>query len=66
MKGFENSNTKMQIKPAEHISVKKWIDYSSKYGIGYILSNNSYGVFFNDSTKILSEKEDEFYYIEKI
>ena len=40
----------------EYISVKKWIDYSSKYGIGYILSNNSYGVFFNDSTKILSLK----------
>jgi polo-like kinase 1 len=46
--------------------VKKWIDYSSKYGIGYILSNQSYGVFFNDSTKILSLKEEEFYYIEKM
>lgn len=46
--------------------MKKWIDYSSKYGIGYILSNNSYGVFFNDSTKILSLTEEEFYYIEKM
>jgi polo-like kinase 1 len=46
--------------------VKKWIDYSSKYGIGYILSNNSYGVFFNDSTKILATAEEEFYYIEKM
>jgi polo-like kinase 1 len=50
----------------EYTSVKKWIDYSSKYGIGYILSNNSYGVFFNDSTKILATTEEEFYYIEKM
>ena len=33
--------------------VKKWVDYSSKYGLGYLLSNSSTGVFFNDSTKIL-------------
>lgn len=33
--------------------VKRWVDYSSKYGLGYLLSNNSTGVFFNDSTKIL-------------
>lgn len=58
IKVFQNSNTKIQQKPTEYVSVKKWIDYSSKYGIGYILSNNSYGVFFNDSTKILSEKQD--------
>jgi polo-like kinase 1 len=33
--------------------VKKWVDYSTKYGMGYLLSNNTTGVFFNDSTKIL-------------
>jgi polo-like kinase 1 len=33
--------------------VKKWVDYSSKYGLGYLLSNKSTGVFFNDSTKIV-------------
>lgn len=32
--------------------VKKWVDYSSKYGLGYCLSNEATGVFFNDSTKI--------------
>ncbi len=46
--------------------VKKWIDYSSKYGIGYILSNNMIGVYFNDSTKILASSEDFFYYIERV
>jgi polo-like kinase 1 len=33
--------------------VKQWVDYSSKYGLGYLLSNGSSGVFFNDSTKIV-------------
>ncbi len=33
--------------------VKKWADYSSKYGLGYILSNGCPGIFFNDSTKIM-------------
>lgn len=35
------------------IYVKKWVDYSSKYGLGYLLSNGYTGVFFNDSTKII-------------
>lgn len=35
------------------IYVKKWVDYSSKYGLGYLLSNGGTGVFFNDSTKIV-------------
>lgn len=33
--------------------VKKWVDYSSKYGLGYLLSSKATGVFFNDSTKII-------------
>jgi polo-like kinase 1 len=48
------------------VSVKKWIDYSSKYGIGYLLSNDSSGVYFNDSSKMLAFNIDEFYYFEKI
>jgi hypothetical protein len=35
------------------IWVKKWVDYSQKYGLGYLLSNGAAGVFFNDSTKII-------------
>jgi len=35
------------------IWVTKWVDYSSKYGVGYILSDGSVGVYFNDSTKIV-------------
>jgi polo-like kinase 1 len=46
--------------------VKKWVDYSSKYGLGYLLSNGSTGVFFNDSSKIVLEpKGVNFNYIER-
>ena len=46
--------------------VKKWVDYSSKYGLGYLLSNGATGVFFNDSTKIiLSPAGHRFNYMER-
>ena len=48
------------------MSVKKWIDYSSKYGMGYSLTNGACGVYFNDSSKMLAYGEDYFYYVEKI
>ena len=46
--------------------MKKWVDYSTKYGLGYLLSDGSTGVYFNDSTKIIVDKNgDNFQYIEK-
>ena len=46
--------------------VKKWVDYSSKYGLGYLLSNGFSGVFFNDSSKIiLNPATNTFNYIER-
>ena len=46
--------------------VKKWVDYSSKYGLGYLLSNGFSGVFFNDSSKIiLNPTTNQFNYIER-
>ena len=48
------------------IYVIKFLDYSSKYGIGYLLSNGFCGVYFNDSTKIiLNPISNVFYYKEK-
>ena len=44
------------------IYVVNWFDYSSKFGIGYELNNGSYGVFFNDSTKIICQNGEEFCY----
>lgn len=46
--------------------VNKWVDYSSKYGLGYLLSNKSIGVFFNDASKIVLEPQSSnFNYIER-
>jgi len=46
--------------------VTKWVDYSSKYGLGYLLSDFSAGVFFNDSTKVVDEpKGMTFFYYER-
>lgn len=48
------------------IYVKKWVDYSSKYGLGYLLSNGNVGVFFNDCTKIIYDsRRDVFEYLER-
>jgi len=48
------------------IHAKKWIDYTSKYGLGYILSNGAVGVFFNDATKIIMDSEGKkFNYYER-
>ena len=41
------------------VHVKKWVDYSTKYGLGYLLSDGSTGVYFNDSTKIILDKNNE-------
>ncbi|XP_066144079.1 serine/threonine-protein kinase polo [Euwallacea fornicatus] len=35
------------------IWVSKWVDYSDKYGFGYELSDESVGVMFNDSTRLI-------------
>ena len=46
--------------------VKKWVDYSSKYGLGYLLSNGCTGVYFNDSSKILLGTNGHvFHYFER-
>ena len=34
------------------IFVRKWVE-SEKYGLGYILSNNNIGVYYNDNSKII-------------
>lgn len=35
------------------IWVSKWVDYSDKYGFGFQLIDGSWGVFFNDTTKVV-------------
>jgi polo-like kinase 1 len=38
------------------IYVKKWVDYSSKYGLGYLLSDGTTGIYFNDATKMVLDE----------
>lgn len=46
--------------------VSAWLDYSEKYGMAYLLSNGSVGVFFNDTTKIiLASNGENFEYVER-
>jgi polo-like kinase 1 len=46
-------------KSEEWVWVKKWVDYSSKYGIGYLLTTGATGVFYNDSTKVILSKDEK-------
>ena len=62
----EKGKTDFTEKSKDYIYVKKWVDYSAKYGIGYLLSNNCTGVYFNDSTKVLLNNDGhQFSYYEK-
>ena len=46
--------------------VERFVDFSSKYGLGYKLSNGSYGVHFNDSTKLITHPNlFHFDYVER-
>jgi polo-like kinase 1 len=40
--------------------ISKWVDYSNKYGLSYQLSDDSVGVIFNDSTKILVDPTGKY------
>ena len=52
-KTMSNNNIAISSSKPQEIWVKKWVDYSGKYGLGYLLSNGATGVYFNDSTKII-------------
>lgn len=47
--------------------ISKWVDFSDRYGLGFALCDNSYGVRFNDETTLLilaSENENQLQYID--
>ena len=46
------------------ICVKKWNDYP-KHGLGYLLTNGNYGVFFNDKSKIILNPQTKIFYFLK-
>ena len=47
--------------------VAKFVDFSTKYGLGYKLTSGAVGVLFNDSTKIVTSSNlFHFVYIDRI
>ena len=68
---FQQSSKKAKeaiIQIGDVVFVKKWVDYSSKYGLGYLLSNGTTGIYFNDSTKMILDESGQYflYDIEKL
>ena len=62
-KDIENNNN--NVNPSD-VYVIKWVDYSSKYGLGYLLSNHNVGIFFNDLSKIVyNPKGTNFLFVER-
>ena len=46
--------------------IVKWVDYSDKYGFGYQLSDDSFGVIFNDTSKmVLIPDSNQIQYIDQ-
>lgn len=45
---------------SNQVWVMKWIDYTQKFGLGYVLSNHITGVCFNDHSKILLEPKRQY------
>ena len=63
---IQTDNPALPGKLGPTVWVTKWIDYTSKYGLGYLLSNGCTGVFFNDSTKmVLDPLAGQFTYYER-
>lgn len=45
----------------EHkIHILAYVDYSKKYGLGYVINNKMYGVYFNDETLMSSDEKKEY------
>lgn len=47
--------------------ISKWVDFSDRYGLGFSLCDNSYGVRFNDVTTLMmlaTENQDQLQYID--
>ncbi|MCB0368663.1 MAG: hypothetical protein KDD45_04250 [Bdellovibrionales bacterium] len=47
------------------VYIKKWVDYSSKYGLGYLLSDGTTGIYFNDATKMVLDSTGRYFYIDQ-
>jgi hypothetical protein len=65
---LQQSSTRLRtsLSPTASIWVVRYVDYTSKYGLGFLLNTGSAGVYFNDSTKVvMSADHISFQYIER-
>jgi len=64
--GAQSPTSEKACGEAERVWVSSWIDYSQKYGMGYLLCDGSVGVYFNDATMIVLESAgNNFEYTER-
>lgn len=49
----EDHISSVHLNSQDVVWVTKWVDYTNKYGFGFQLSDNSIGVFFNDTSRII-------------
>ena len=53
-----NRKDDLQWNDQEEPYIKKWIDYSNKYGVGYILTSDACGAYFNDNSKLVLSSDN--------
>ena len=53
---------KLTIADFPHLWVKQWWDFSEKFGVGYVLSDGSVGVLFNDLSRLVFESASRVAY----
>lgn len=53
------SKSSMNGKEEHKINILAYLDYSKKYGLGYIINNKYYGVYFNDETLMSCDEKKE-------
>lgn len=48
----------------EHkINIISFVDYSTKYGLGYLINNRTYGVYFNDSSLMSIDGDKKYFFL---
>jgi len=49
----KKTSTKHKGNKSSVLSIVRYVDYTQKYGLGYVLTNGTTGIYFNDETKML-------------
>lgn len=41
------------------VFIDRWVDFTTKYGLGYCLSDGSDGIYFNDATTLVTKSNSK-------